>query len=100
MRWNEGANVCTESADTSSQPLTRANCGKAGMRWDEGTNVCTESTAAAIRAESKPESIPGTKSSSVLITIDKTKQKMTVFINGTKKYDWPVSTGRPGYSTP
>jgi lipoprotein-anchoring transpeptidase ErfK/SrfK len=100
MRWNEGANVCTESADTSSQPLTRANCGKAGMRWDEGANVCTESTAAAMRGESKPESIPGTKSSSVLITIDKTKQKMTVFINGTKKYDWPVSTGRPGYSTP
>jgi lipoprotein-anchoring transpeptidase ErfK/SrfK len=100
MRWNEGVNVCTESADTSSQPLTRADCGKAGMRWNEGANVCTESISTAIRGESKPESIPGTKSSSVLITIDKTKQKMTVFINGTKKYDWPVSTGRPGYSTP
>jgi hypothetical protein len=25
---------------------------------------------------------------------------MSVFIDGTKKYDWRVSTGRPGYSTP
>jgi lipoprotein-anchoring transpeptidase ErfK/SrfK len=112
MRWNEGANVCAESisaaaqaeaafaADGSSQPLTRTDCGRAGMRWNEGANVCTESTSTAMRGESKPESISGAKSSSVLITIDKTKQKMTVFINGTKKYDWPVSTGRPGYSTP
>ncbi len=29
--------------DTSSQPLTRADCGKAGMLWDEGANVCTDS---------------------------------------------------------
>ena len=92
MRWNEGANVCTEStstaaqaearfaANTSSQPLTRADCSKAGMRWDEEANVCTESTA--VQAETKPESVPGGKSPSVLITIDKTKQKMTVLIDG------------------
>jgi hypothetical protein len=36
----------------------------------------------------------------VLINIDKTKQKMTVFLDGAEKYDWPVSTGRAGYSTP
>ena len=33
--------------DTSSQPLTRADCGKAGMLWNEGANVCTESPSAA-----------------------------------------------------
>ena len=33
--------------DTSIQPLTRADCGKAGMLWDEGANVCTESTSTA-----------------------------------------------------
>jgi cell wall hydrolase len=33
--------------DTSSQPLTRADCGKAGMLWNEGANVCTESTSTA-----------------------------------------------------
>jgi lipoprotein-anchoring transpeptidase ErfK/SrfK len=85
------------AADTSSQPLTRIDCGKAGMRWNEGANVCTESTSRAAQAEAKA---PGAKSSSVLITIDKTKQKMTVSIDGIKKYDWRVSTGRPGYSTP
>ena len=36
----------------------------------------------------------------LLISIDKTKQRMTVSLNGMKKYDWPVSTGRAGYSTP
>ena len=25
---------------------------------------------------------------------------MTVFLDGVKKYDWPVSTGKAGYSTP
>jgi len=31
--------------DASSQPLTRADCGKAGMLWNEGANVCTDSTS-------------------------------------------------------
>ena len=31
--------------DISSQPLTRADCGKAGMLWNEGANVCTDSTS-------------------------------------------------------
>ena len=42
----------------------------------------------------------GTAGAAVLINIDKTKQKMTVFLDGVEKYDWPVSTGRGGYSTP
>ena len=25
---------------------------------------------------------------------------MTVFVDGVQKYDWPVSTGKRGYSTP
>jgi lipoprotein-anchoring transpeptidase ErfK/SrfK len=114
MRWNEGANVCAEptstaaptgsstvfAADTSSQPLTRADCDKAGLRWNEGANVCSESISTIGQAEAKPKSAPGTKGSSILIAIDKTTQKMSVFIEGTKKYDWRVSTGRPGYSTP
>ena len=36
----------------------------------------------------------------VLINIDKSKQKMTVFLDGAEKYVWPVSTGQAGYSTP
>jgi len=36
----------------------------------------------------------------VLVNIDKSTQEMTVFVDGIEKYDWPVSTGRPGYATP
>jgi lipoprotein-anchoring transpeptidase ErfK/SrfK len=38
--------------------------------------------------------------SKVLITIDKTTQRTTVRVDGIEQYEWPVSTGRSGYSTP
>jgi lipoprotein-anchoring transpeptidase ErfK/SrfK len=78
-------------APTSSNPATP----KTGSNAATST---TESNSTAAQAESKPETKK--TGSSVLITVDKTKQEMTVFIDGVKKYDWPVSTGRPGYSTP
>ena len=58
------------------------------------------STLTIEQTEAKPKSAPSTKGSTILIAIDKTTQKMSVFIGGTKKYDWRVSTGRPGYTTP
>jgi hypothetical protein len=42
----------------------------------------------------------GHASAKVLVAIDKTLQRMTVFIDGTPVWYWPVSTGRSGYSTP
>ena len=36
----------------------------------------------------------------IMITIDKSAQKMTVTVNGEDRYTWPVSTGRSGYDTP
>jgi L,D-transpeptidase catalytic domain len=36
----------------------------------------------------------------VLIAIDKSTQTMSVSVDGTERYNWPVSTGRPGYETP
>jgi lipoprotein-anchoring transpeptidase ErfK/SrfK len=36
----------------------------------------------------------------VVITISKPAQKMTVMVDGEKKYTWLISTGAPGYSTP
>jgi len=73
-----------------------------------GSNTHTAKiNATAARVEPKavgtqPESNPGTNKagSAVLINIDKTNQKMTVFLDGVEKYDWPVSTGKAGYSTP
>ncbi len=97
-----GAQAQSESTSgpTSSNPATPKT----------GSNAVTpsrETNSTAARAESKsagtqPEFNPGTKKagSAVLINIDKTKQKVTVFLDGVEKYDWPVSTGRAGYSTP
>jgi len=49
----------------------------------------------------RPESNSAdTGTAAVLINIDKTNQKMTVLLDGVETYDWPVSTGRAGYSTP
>ena len=36
----------------------------------------------------------------IAIAIDKSAQQMTVAVDGTPRYTWPVSTGRPGYDTP
>src|SRR5450631_691327 len=36
----------------------------------------------------------------LFISIDKSAQQMTVTVDGTELYVWPVSTGAPGYDTP
>ena len=36
----------------------------------------------------------------LLIEIDKSTQRMTVTVNGSQLYEWPVSTGGRGYDTP
>jgi L,D-transpeptidase catalytic domain len=37
---------------------------------------------------------------SVLITVDKSAQRLFVTIDGAPRYEWPVSTAREGYTTP
>jgi len=37
---------------------------------------------------------------SILVTVDKSAQQLSVAINGSVRYQWPVSTARWGYSTP
>jgi len=37
---------------------------------------------------------------SLLISVDKSAQQMTVTVDGDPRYIWPVSTGREGYDTP
>lgn len=36
----------------------------------------------------------------VVVQIDKSSQRMAVSVDGTTRYNWPVSTGRSGYGTP
>src|SRR6202040_1968333 len=44
--------------------------------------------------------VAGAKKVAVLVNIDKTNQQMTVSLDGVETYEWRVSTGRAGYSTP
>lgn len=36
----------------------------------------------------------------VLVSVDTFSQQMTVSVDGSPRYTWPVSTGRQGYATP
>ena len=97
MAWDEGANVCAgNSKDISGQPLTRLDCGNADMTWNDNANVCGEEEAIDEAASNRT----GPATSDILVNIDKATQRMTVFVDGVQRYDWPVSTGQSGYSTP
>ena len=122
MAWDDNANVCgalpqtadgqpeTQAAqpvETAAQPLTRADCDKADMAWDDNANVCGAASLAAEAAPEIQELISQSASeettaitSTVLINIDKASQKMTVSLDGVQQYEWPVSTGLRGYTTP
>jgi hypothetical protein len=42
----------------------------------------------------------GAAQAELLIRVDQSIQRMTVDKDGQRLYEWPVSTGRPGYETP
>jgi hypothetical protein len=55
----------------------------------------------AFPASAQVSSDPATQSTGAIhITIDKARQRMMVSLDGVQKYEWPVSTGLAGYSTP
>ena len=103
---NSAGNASTPAQSESTGGPTSSNPASPKTGPNAATSS-TETNSAAAKAESKPgsvqpESNPEAKKagSAILINIDKTKQKMTVFLDGIEKYVWPVSTGRAGYSTP
>jgi uncharacterized protein (TIGR02246 family) len=60
-----------------------------------------DSRRAALESEpSDVGTVRGSKKAALLVNIDKSTQAMTVSLDGVKKYEWPVSTGKAGYSTP
>ena len=56
--------------------------------------------AASLLAASVATSFATTADAAIVVNIDKTTQQMSVSVDGTARYVWPVSTGRPGYDTP
>jgi len=107
ITWDDNANVCgsahaavksmpkPEAAESLSQPLTRSDCDKAGTTWNDNANVCGKKSEAQLTPKAINPTTP-----TILINIDKSKQRMTVSLDGVQRYDWPVSTGKAGYSTP
>ena len=44
--------------------------------------------------------VPSPASAAVVVTIDKSAQRMSVTVDGRPRYSWPVSTGTRRYETP
>jgi lipoprotein-anchoring transpeptidase ErfK/SrfK len=62
-----------------------------------------ESNPSSVQAEhdtTSANSEPTQDGSQILINIDKSRQEMTVFVDGIEQHTWPVSTGARGYATP
>jgi lipoprotein-anchoring transpeptidase ErfK/SrfK len=111
LTWNDNANVCDVSvreaeatrepdatAVSTGQPLTRKGCELADMHWNDFAHVCEE-VLEGQGTQAEAEAVTPT-ASTILVTIDKGAQKMTVSVDGEERYGWPVSTGLPKYSTP
>jgi L,D-transpeptidase catalytic domain len=44
--------------------------------------------------------MPCAAHAAIVVSVDKSAQRMTVSVDGETRYEWPVSTGRAGYDTP
>jgi hypothetical protein len=56
--------------------------------------------AIALLATALAEPLATAAKADIAVNIDKSRQQMTVAVDGEQRYTWPVSTGRPGYDTP
>ena len=96
------AQTGTSTGTAGARPQSELTGGPTSPATAPSTETDTAAKSESVPAGSQPQSDPGTKKagSTVLISINKTNQEMTVSLDGIEKYHWPVSTGRAGYSTP
>jgi lipoprotein-anchoring transpeptidase ErfK/SrfK len=80
-----------EANPSGGQPESGPTGGQQAPQDAQGESQSGQSESGAASQQ------PATK---IVITIDKSRQQMTVFVDGVEQYTWPVSTGRSGYSTP
>ena len=101
--------VSPASAETSPKPPNTQSSGNPASTEAKSSPEAEQlkTNAPNAKPESKAEAAEvGTKEapvqagSQILINIDKSRQQMTVLVDGVEKYSWPVSTGKYGYSTP
>jgi uncharacterized protein (TIGR02246 family) len=93
----EAAAVSVARVEAVATSVPRAEAVPASVPRIEAvaTNVGPE-----LKSSLAATPIPENTKPVILINIDKSKQRMTVSVDGVETFDWPVSTGRAGYSTP
>jgi lipoprotein-anchoring transpeptidase ErfK/SrfK len=89
-------------AETSTTPPSAQTGGNPPSSAEESKSdpAAAKPESGTAAAQPKSDTAPAQAGSQILINIDKSRQEMTVFVDGIEKYTWPVSTGRRGYSTP
>jgi lipoprotein-anchoring transpeptidase ErfK/SrfK len=93
------ANLDTLRAEANSDtPRTEANSDNPRIETNS-TRAGPETKSADVTADAG-RSVPGFKKVALLVNIDKSEQIMTVSLDGVETYEWPVSTGKAGYTTP
>lgn len=93
-----GAKPPSAETGVEAKPDTSAEEAKAEPSAEEA-----KAEPDAAEPEGKPAAVEADAikdGSKILVNIDKSRQEMTVFVDGIEKYTWPVSTGKRGYSTP
>jgi lipoprotein-anchoring transpeptidase ErfK/SrfK len=93
---------CAASAQAEPQGAPQANSAGAPSASNPSGGQGNEAGAQGEAQSGQGESGAANEDSpsKILINIDKSRQEMTVFVDGLEQYTWPVSTGRAGYSTP
>ena len=70
------------------------------LAFPAGAQVNPSSQTQGTHSQTQGTNSEAQSTGAILINIDKSRQKMTVSLDGVEKYVWPVSTGQAGYSTP
>jgi lipoprotein-anchoring transpeptidase ErfK/SrfK len=86
--------------ESGAQPQANPTGVQPESSYSGGQHVPQDEEGKSQSGQSGPGSASQEPASKILITIDKTRQRMSVSVDGIERYDWPVSTGRAGYSTP
>jgi lipoprotein-anchoring transpeptidase ErfK/SrfK len=90
-------------SDLGSEPESDGNVASPETEENTDTEPGTRpgsNPSGRPESETTAKSEPARDDSQILINIDKSRQEMTVFVDGIEQYTWPVSTGGPGYATP
>jgi lipoprotein-anchoring transpeptidase ErfK/SrfK len=95
------ANPSAAEPNTTPEPGDSATTAKPSATPEADTSATTTDPNAKPETDkSATAAKPAKAGSQILVNIDKSLQEMTVFVDGIEKYQWPVSTGLRGYSTP